>query len=327
MWFCVQLDRYLPLVPILVGHRGLLYIKLVEIGKLLGKTNPYVFRTMHKRVASRIADVIPWPVLDVQKKTMEALVVPIDVAHRLMMEDNPSVGELFSRCLFRGFAHPRGLKKFVANERKAPILVCVEEMDELSVFIPDWIEEFNKDLIRYHQDQVSKTSGITADEPSGSSQVSRENGQVSQTSSPRRKRTRTLSAEVDTSTREFFVVPESVVELSRTDSFSSDTNSEARESLVTDVPAEKKQQPPRETIAQLSVETSQENESGEGSDEIQMHHVPVAFVNLDRLSFVPPSGGNFLRPGDFIVQFRETPPRVFFVKGETEGLFSVNESS
>ncbi|CAL1286317.1 unnamed protein product [Larinioides sclopetarius] len=62
MWFRIQLEHGLPLLSILIGHDGFFYVKLIDIGRLLGKENPYVFRNSLKYFA--IEGKMSYPPLD-----------------------------------------------------------------------------------------------------------------------------------------------------------------------------------------------------------------------------------------------------------------------
>ncbi|GBM42245.1 hypothetical protein AVEN_234969-1 [Araneus ventricosus] len=157
MWFQLQLNRFLPLLTILIGNNGLMYVKLVEIGTLLSKKNPYMYRTRLKHLAVQGMDVLPQAGYDIPQKTLLVHVVPVLLAYRLLMEENVELGQLFLKRLREGFAHKHGMRKFVVNERKAPFLVCVDVMDEKCVSVPKWIDEFIRDLELQRQ-EVQKHS-------------------------------------------------------------------------------------------------------------------------------------------------------------------------
>ncbi|GBM64393.1 hypothetical protein AVEN_135118-1 [Araneus ventricosus] len=183
MWFQLQLNRFLPPLTILEGNNGFMYVKLVEIGTFLGEKNPYVYRTQLKHLAVQGMDVLPQARFDIPQKTLLVHVVPIVLAYKLLMEENIELGQLLLKRLSEGFAHKHVMRKFVVNERKSPLLVCVDEKDDKCVSVPKWIDEFIRDL-ELHREEVQKHSVLsTSAGPSTSGHQTTANTRVA----PKRK--------------------------------------------------------------------------------------------------------------------------------------------
>ncbi|GBN49647.1 hypothetical protein AVEN_160539-1 [Araneus ventricosus] len=157
MWFKLKLKAFLPIVSILVGNNGLLYMKLVEIGLLLGKRNPYSYRTCLKHFAVLGKDVLPLEGYDVPHKTMHAHLVTLAQAYQLLLDEDVQLAQLLVDRLAKGYARKHGMRKFVLNEGKAPLLECVDEMDDRCISVHEWIDSFVRDLELYRR-EVARSS-------------------------------------------------------------------------------------------------------------------------------------------------------------------------
>ncbi|GBO02846.1 hypothetical protein AVEN_182352-1, partial [Araneus ventricosus] len=161
MWFKLKLNAFLPIVSILVGKDGLLYMKLVEIGILLGKRNPYSYRTCLKHFAVQGKDVLPLEGYDVPHKTMHAHLVTLALAYQLILDQDVQLAKLLVDRLAKGYARKHGMRKFVLNEGKAPLLECVDETDDKCISVPEWIDSFVRDLELYRREVARSSSEST----------------------------------------------------------------------------------------------------------------------------------------------------------------------
>ncbi|GBM65449.1 hypothetical protein AVEN_71126-1 [Araneus ventricosus] len=161
MWFKLRLNAFQPIVSTLVGKNGLLYMKLVEIGLLLGKRNPYSYRTYLKHLTVLGKDVLPLEGYDVPHKTMHAHLVTLAQAYHLLLDEDVQLAKLLVDWLSNGYARKRGMRKFVLNEGKASLLECVEEMDDRCISVPECIDSFVKDLKLYRQEVSRSSSELT----------------------------------------------------------------------------------------------------------------------------------------------------------------------
>ncbi|GBO14758.1 hypothetical protein AVEN_100309-1 [Araneus ventricosus] len=358
MFFQLQLNRFLPALTILVGNNGLMYVKLVEIGTLLSKKNPYMYRTQLKHLAVQGMDVLPQAGYDIPQKTLLVHVVPIFLAYRLLMEENIELGQLFLKRLREGFAHKHGMRKFVVNERKAPLLVCVDVKDEKCVSVPEWIDEFIRDL-QLQRQEVQKHSVPSAG-PSTSGQ------QTTARVAPKRKCLKTFLQQCkkprtdesgdestspvsssDVKPEEFFVDP--TIKSEPQDSSRMETSGEIPEPTpniklepismdstpespneptpvpisVDPTPELPNESTPVEPIPESPEEPTTSESPVEPTPERKIHPIPVALVDLSKISFVP-AMGIFPEPGDLIVKFHKPPPRVFFIQGDGDGMYWMN---
>ncbi|GBM65595.1 hypothetical protein AVEN_164704-1 [Araneus ventricosus] len=161
MWFKLKLNVFLPIVSILVGKDGLLYMKLVEIRLLLGKRNPYSYRTCLKHFAVQGKDVLPLEGYDVPHKTMHAHLVTLTLAYQLLLDQDVQLAKLLVDRLAKGYARKHGMRKFVLNEGKAPLLECVDETDDKCISVPEWIDSFVRDLELYRREVARSSSEST----------------------------------------------------------------------------------------------------------------------------------------------------------------------
>ncbi|GBM45865.1 hypothetical protein AVEN_180729-1 [Araneus ventricosus] len=161
MWFKLKLNAFLPIVSILVGKNGLLYMKLVEIGLLLGKRNPYSYRTYLKHFTILGNDVLPLEGYDVPHKTMHAHLVTLAQAYQLLLNEDVQLAKLLVDRLAKGYARKHGMRKFMLNEGKAPLLECVDETDYRCFSVPEWIDSFVRDLELYRREVARSSSEST----------------------------------------------------------------------------------------------------------------------------------------------------------------------
>ncbi|GBO04324.1 hypothetical protein AVEN_264795-1 [Araneus ventricosus] len=298
-----------------------MYVKLVEIGTLLGKKNPYVYRTQLKHLAVQGMDVLPQAGYDIPQKTLIVHVVPIVLAYRLLMEENIELGQLLLKRLSEGFAHKHGMRKFVINERKSPLLVCVDEKDDKCVSVHKWIDEFTRDL-ELHREEVQKHSVLS---PSAALE-----GKCVQTFL-RCEKTRTdesgnestsgFSTEhsLDVKLDDFFVRHElsmdptpniklepqesSIMEaipsgeLEPREFSIPDPTPESPEEPTPESPVEPTPESPVEPTPESPVEPTPESPEEPTTSARKIHPIPVAFVDLSKISFVP-TMGIFPEPGD-----------------------------
>ncbi|GBN95869.1 hypothetical protein AVEN_101341-1 [Araneus ventricosus] len=161
MWFNLKLKPFLPIVSILVGKNGLFYIKLVEISLLLGKRNPYSYRTYLKHFIIPGKDVLPLEGYDVPSKTMNAHLVTIAQAYQLLLDEDVQLAKLFVDRMAKGYARKHGMCKFVVSDGKAPLLECVNETDDRCISVPEWIDSFVRDLELYRREVARSSSEST----------------------------------------------------------------------------------------------------------------------------------------------------------------------
>ncbi|GBO01775.1 hypothetical protein AVEN_168566-1 [Araneus ventricosus] len=121
MWFKLKLNAFLPIVSILVGKDGLLYMKLVEIGLLLGKRNPYSYRTCLKHFAVQGKDVLPLEGYDVPHKTMHAHLVTLVMAYQLLLDQDVQLAKLLVDRLAKGYARKHGMRKFAQRGQSSAL--------------------------------------------------------------------------------------------------------------------------------------------------------------------------------------------------------------
>ncbi|GBN69893.1 hypothetical protein AVEN_147326-1, partial [Araneus ventricosus] len=61
----------------------------------------------------------------------------------------------------KGYARKHGMRKFVLNEGKAPLLECVDETDDRCISVPEWIDSFFRDLELYRREVARSSSEST----------------------------------------------------------------------------------------------------------------------------------------------------------------------
>ncbi|KAF8763319.1 hypothetical protein HNY73_021514 [Argiope bruennichi] len=169
MFFQLQLNEFLPSLTILIGNGGNMYVKLVDIGVLLCKSNPYAYRNLMKHFAVQGKDILSTVGFKIPPKTLTSHYVPIVLAYKFIMSEFPDTAKLFQKQLQEGIAHKNRMRKFVAHEKKAPLLLCVWTSDDKCVSVPLWIEQFIKHLERYRlevrKNPTTSNSGELAPEP------------------------------------------------------------------------------------------------------------------------------------------------------------------
>ncbi|KAF8789577.1 hypothetical protein HNY73_007507 [Argiope bruennichi] len=79
MFFQLQLNEFSTPLSILIGKGGNMYVKLVGIGMLLHKSNPYAYRNLMKHFADEGKDVLS------TTKTLTSHYVPIVLAYKFIM--------------------------------------------------------------------------------------------------------------------------------------------------------------------------------------------------------------------------------------------------
>ncbi|GBM95601.1 hypothetical protein AVEN_275380-1, partial [Araneus ventricosus] len=337
MWFKLKLNAFLPIVSILVGKDGLLYMKLVEIGILLGKRNPYSYRTCLKHFAVQGKDVLPLEGYDVPHKTMHAHLVTLALAYQLLLDQDVQLAKLLVDRLAKGYARKHGMRKFVLNEGKAPLLECVDETDDKCISVPEWIDSFVRDLELYRR-EVARSSSESAMGPStsglqqsaGKRKCLEEDGILRrlllQTRPSEEYVTNTEPSPVDdepspmdvaiktepmdvTIKTEPSSVPENVT--IKTEPLPVDIVIKSEPASDDDIETEPSEEPVPEGIN--SEEPVPEQQSAEETS--RKPQLLYAVLNFENITFSSATRV-FPEPGDVIVKFQTPPSRVFFVKGE-----------
>ncbi|GBN25112.1 hypothetical protein AVEN_60750-1 [Araneus ventricosus] len=348
MWFKLKLNAFLPIVSILVGKDGLLYMKLVEIGILLGKRNPYSYRTCLKHFAVQGKDVLPLEGYDVPHKTMHAHLVTLALAYQLLLDQDVQLAKLLVDRLAKGYARKHGMRKFVLNEGKAPLLECVDETDDKCISVPEWIDSFVRDLELYRR-EVARSSSESAMGPStsglqqsaGKRKCLEEDGILrrlllqtrpseeyvtntepspvddeSSSDSPMDVAIKTEPMDVTIKT-EPSSVPENVT--IKTEPAPVDIVIKSEPSSDDDIETEPSEEPVPEGIN--SEEPVPEQQSAEETS--RKPQLLYAVLNFENITFSSATRV-FPEPGDVIVKFQTPPSRVFFVKGEEDGMYWIN---
>ncbi|GBO29810.1 hypothetical protein AVEN_108198-1 [Araneus ventricosus] len=356
MWFKLKLNAFLPIVSILVGKDGLLYMKLVEIGLLLGKRNPYSYRTCLKHFAVQGKDVLPLEGYDVPHKTMHAHLVTLALAYQLLLDQDVRLAKLLVDRLAKGYARKHGMRKFVLNEGKAPLLECVDETDDRCISVPEWIDSFVRDLELYRREVARSSSESTMGPSTSGLQQSAGKRKRSEDDSILRRLllqkrpseeyvlpvTNTEPSPVDD---EPISIPDSPVDVA--------INTEPMDITIKTEPSSVPENPVNVTIkpepspvdiviksepsSDDDIETEPSEEpipEGINSEEpVPEQHsaeetsrkpsLLYAVMNFENVMFSSASRV-FPEPGDVIVKFQTPPSRVFFVKGEEDGMYWIN---
>ncbi|GBO29892.1 hypothetical protein AVEN_149057-1 [Araneus ventricosus] len=343
MWFKLKLNAFLPIVSILVGKDGLLYMKLVEIGILLGKRNPYSYRTCLKHFAVQGKDVLPLEGYDVPHKTMHAHLVTLALAYQLLLDQDVQLAKLLVDRLAKGYARKHGMRKFVLNEGKAPLLECVDETDDKCISVPEWIDSFVRDLELYRREVARSssestmgpsTSGLQQSagkcleedgilrrlllqtRPSEEYVTNTEPSPVDDEPSPMDVAIKTEPMDVTIKT-EPSSVPENVT--IKTEPLPVDIVIKSEPSSDDDIETEPSEEPVPEGIHSEEPVPEQQS-AGETSRKPQLLYAVLNFENITFSS----ATRVFPEPGDVIVKFQTPPSRVFFVKGEEDGMYWIN---
>ncbi|KAF8782549.1 hypothetical protein HNY73_012818 [Argiope bruennichi] len=164
MFFRLQLNEFLPPLSILIGEGGNLYVKLVDVGVLLRKSNPYSYRNLMKHFAVQGKDILSTVGFKISPKTLTAHYVPIVLAYKFILAEFPDTARLFQKQFREGIAHKLRMRKFVSHGKKAPLLLCVEKSDDKCVSVPLWIDQFVKDLERYREEVRKNPTTCTSRE-------------------------------------------------------------------------------------------------------------------------------------------------------------------
>ncbi|GBM95468.1 hypothetical protein AVEN_213836-1 [Araneus ventricosus] len=343
MWFKLKLNAFLPIVSILVGKDGLLYMKLVEIGILLGKRNPYSYRTCLKHFAVQGKDVLPLDGYDVPHKTMHAHLVTLALAYQLLLDQDVQMAKLLVDRLAKGYARKHGMRKFVLNEGKAPLLECVDETDDKCISVPEWIDSFVRDLELYRREVARSssestmgpsTSGLQQSagkcleedgilrrlllqtRPSEEYVTNTEPSPVDDEPSPMDVAIKTEPMDVTIKT-EPSSVPENVT--IKTEPLPVDIAIKSEPATDDDIETEPSEEPVPEGIR--SEEPVPEQQSAEETS--RKPQLLYAVLNFENITFSSATRV-FPEPGDVIVKFQTPPSRVFFVKGEEDGMYWIN---
>ncbi|GBM54009.1 hypothetical protein AVEN_173408-1 [Araneus ventricosus] len=343
MWFKLKLNAFLPIVSILVGKDGLLYMKLVEIGILLGKRNPYSYRTCLKHFAVQGKDVLPLEGYDVPHKTMHAHLVTLALAYQLLLDQDVQMAKLLVDRLAKGYARKHGMRKFVLNEGKAPLLECVDETDDKCISVPEWIDSFVRDLELYRREVARSssestmgpsTSGLQQSagkcleedgilrrlllqtRPSEEYVTNTEPSPVDDEPSPMDVAIKTEPMDVTIKT-EPSSVPENVTV--KTEPAPVDIVIKSEPASDDDIETEPSEEPIPEGINSEEPVPEQQS-AGETSRKPQLLYAVLNFENITFSS----ATRVFPEPGDVIVKFQTPPSRVFFVKGEEDGMYWIN---
>ncbi|GBL86700.1 hypothetical protein AVEN_194926-1 [Araneus ventricosus] len=343
MWFKLKLNAFLPIVSILVGKDGLLYMKLVEIGILLGKRNPYSYRTCLKHFAVQGKDVLPLEGYDVPHKTMHAHLVTLALAYQLLLDQDVQLAKLLVDRLAKGYARKHGMRKFVLNEGKAPLLECVDETDDKCISVPEWIDSFVRDLELYRREVARSssestmgpsTSGLQQSagkcleedgilrrlllqtRPSEEYVTNTEPSPVDDEPSPMDVAIKTEPMDVTIKT-EPSSVPENVT--IKTEPLPVDIAIKSEPASDDDIETEPSEEPVLEGIN--SEEPVPEQQSAEETS--RKPQLLYAVLNFENITFSSATRV-FPEPGDVIVKFQTPPSRVFFVKGEEDGMYWIN---
>ncbi|GBM87458.1 hypothetical protein AVEN_9558-1 [Araneus ventricosus] len=339
MWFKLKLNAFLPIVSILVGKDGLLYMKLVEIGILLGKRNPYSYRTCLKHFAVQGKDVLPLEGYDVPHKTMHAHLVTLALAYQLLLDQDVQLAKLLVDRLAKGYARKHGMRKFVLNEGKAPLLECVDETDDKCISVPEWIDSFVRDLELYRREVARSSSESTMGPSTSGLQQSagkclEEDGILRRlllqtrpseeyvtntepsSDSPMDVAIKTEPMDVSIKT-EPSSVPENVTV--KTEPLPVDIAIKSEPASDDDIETEPSEEPVPEGISSEEPVPEQQS-AGETSRKPQLLYAVLNFENITFSS----ATRVFPEPGDVIVKFQTPPSRMFFVKGEEDGMYWIN---
>ncbi|GBM44174.1 hypothetical protein AVEN_258398-1 [Araneus ventricosus] len=346
MWFKLKLNAFLPIVSILVGKDGVLYMKLVEIGILLGKRNPYSYRTCLKHFAVQGKDVLPLEGYDVPHKTMHAHLVTLALAYQLLLDQDVQLAKLLVDRLAKGYARKHGMRKFVLNEGKAPLLECVDETDDKCISVPEWIDSFVRDLELYRREVARSSSESTMGPSTSGLQQSAgkcleedgilrrlllqtrpseeyvlpltntEPSPVDDEPSPMDVAIKTEPMDVTIKT-EPSSVPENVTV--KTEPLPVDIAIKSEPASDDDIETEPSEEPVPEGINSEEPVPEQQS-AGETSRKPQLLYAVLNFENITFSS----ATRVFPEPGDVIVKFQTPPSRVFFVKGEEDGMYWIN---
>ncbi|GBN42079.1 hypothetical protein AVEN_176858-1 [Araneus ventricosus] len=336
MWFKLKLNAFLPIVSILVGKDGLLYMKLVEIGILLGKRNPYSYRTCLKHFAVQGKDVLPLEGYDVPHKTMHAHLVTLALAYQLLLDQDVQLAKLLVDRLAKGYARKHGMRKFVLNEGKAPLLECVDETDDKCISVPEWIDSFVRDLELYRREVARSSSESTMGPSTSGLQQSagkclEEDGILRRLLLQKRPSeeyvTNTEPSPMDVAIKtepmdvtiktEPSSVPENVT--IKTEPSPVDIVIKSEPASDDDIETEPSEEPVPEGI-NSEEPVPEQHSAGETS---RKPHLLYAVMNFENITFSSATRV-FPEPGDVVVKFQTPPSRVFFVKGEEDGMYWIN---
>ncbi|KAF8789573.1 hypothetical protein HNY73_007503 [Argiope bruennichi] len=147
-----------------IGEGGNMYVKLVDIGVLLHKFNPYAYRNLMKHFAAEGKNILSTVGFKIPPKTQTPHYVPIVLAYKFIMSEFPDTAKLFRKQLQEGIAHKHRMRKFVSHEKKASLLLCVEKCDDKCVSVPLWIDQFIKNLQCYRQEVKRNSTTCTSEE-------------------------------------------------------------------------------------------------------------------------------------------------------------------
>lgn len=323
MWFKIQLSSYLPPISVLVGVDGMLYLKLVDIGALLGKKNAYSYKQYKLFHAVEAREVLPATGFFIGTKTLALPVVPITVACRLIENEDLNLAKLVCYQFGQGYAHKKGMRSFVTNERKAPLLECVDTVDERCVHIPQWIRDFVKDLTLYREEIAN------SELPSTSSHV-RQPVKRKWVDSCQElfKRLHVVHDDDDSCTAQS-EPPMANIKTERPDTPATEPSTLNVESPESPVPEESMQatipeiplEPPLEPIPEIQTEPVPEHVTEHIAETSNTgRKILSACLNIAELNFSPTTSV-FPQPGDLIIKFRTPPPRVIFVQGEEDDMY------
>ncbi|GBM68694.1 hypothetical protein AVEN_252844-1, partial [Araneus ventricosus] len=222
------------------------------------------------------------------------------------------------------------------NEGKAPLLECVDETDDKCISVPEWIDSFVRDLELYRREVARSSSESTMGPSTSGLQQSagkclEEDGILRilllQTRPSEEYVTNTEPSPMDVAIKtepmdvtiktEPSSVPENVT--IKTEPLPVDIAIKSELASDDDIKTEPSEEPVPEGIN--SEEPVPEQQSAEETS--RKPQLLYAVLNFENITF---SSATRVFPelGDVIVKFQTPPSRVFFVKGEEDGMYWIN---
>ncbi|GFS73089.1 hypothetical protein TNCV_3606701 [Trichonephila clavipes] len=145
MWFQLALSPEAPLLSVLVGFDNLLYFRILDIAKLLGKKNGTMFAKRFQYDIILGLNVLP-RTQTYPKQTAGAHLVTRDTTVRIIRHENLELAKKFSNALDTGCAYVKSKRIFASSYKQSPKLFVVNTPNKNTVKVAQWIRKFTMDL-------------------------------------------------------------------------------------------------------------------------------------------------------------------------------------
>ncbi|GFU53776.1 uncharacterized protein TNCV_3472221 [Trichonephila clavipes] len=146
MWFKILLPNQHHPMTAMVGKDGKMYLRLVDVGTLLGRSNVNKFTERFDTLVIQGKDELPvdksYPVMTQKSK----LVTP-DVEFNILNVELSSLATSFATCLNAGVAVVEG-NLLVESCNLSPVLHVQDSPVPRSVLVRKWVQDFIEKVMR-----------------------------------------------------------------------------------------------------------------------------------------------------------------------------------